>query len=428
VAAVFFGANPNVLYLQCTGMTEILLMATIAASVYHLMRWAGSRQYTQLVAAGCAGLLGTLTRYEAWVYCAAATVVVGYVAWRRPPAPVGSATGERPASQPGSTSLRARYSSMEAHVICFCVLALSGIAFWVIWNAVIFGDPLYFQTGPFAKPSLWYVGTDPNIGHFMIALKTYYYAVVDNAGTPALALGGVGLLVYLTRTRLRPESSPVLTLTIFAPFFVYALYSGQRPLYVNQVEGTLYNVRFGVLMVLAIAVFAGYLSREVMAIPWRSLRAAGLAGAILAGFGCATLVARGGIDTYSEAVFFRAMPVHRAETAAGLWLRAHYTGGTVLMEEFGNELTTYSSRLPLGKVIYEGSFRQWQRALADPFGDGIRWIFMRSIPGGQDDVYAALSGTAKLRGYQLVYSNSGSRIYQLTDLPKGLPVRHGESQ
>jgi hypothetical protein len=84
------------------------------------------------------------------------------------------------------------------------------------------------------------------------------------------------------------------------------------------------------------------------------------------------------------------------------------------MESFGNETATYSSRLPLGNVIYEGSFRQWLPALANPVGNGIRWIFMRDIPGNQDEVYIDLQGTAKLDDYRLVYNRGGERVYKFT--------------
>jgi hypothetical protein len=399
IATVFFGANPNVLYLQSTGMSELLMIATIAASAYYLLRWTQTRRYTQLGAAAIAGLAASLTRYEGWVYCLVATAVVLYVAWMRPAG--------------GKPSLRSRYRSMEAHVIYFTLIALSGIVGWVIWNAVIFGDPLYFQTGPFAKPSLWVSSSDPDIGHFLISAKTYLYAMVDNAGVPALLLAALGVLVYLGRNRLRAESLPVLTLLVFVPFYVYAVYSGQRPLDVMQVQGNLYNVRFGIIMVLPVAVFIGYLSREMASIGQRWLRYAGLAAAVMAGIVCSVLIVRGGIDTYIEAETFQHSPIQKAETAAGFWLRSHYTSGKVLMESFGNETVTYASRLPLGNVIYEGSFRQWQPALAAPLAQHIRWIFMRDIPGSQDEVYTALHGSAQLAGYRLVYARSGELIYEL---------------
>jgi hypothetical protein len=419
VAAVFFGANPNMLYLQSTGMSELLMIATIAASAYYLVRWAQTRRYTELGAAAIAGLAASLTRYEGWVYCLAAAGVVLYVAWMRPP--------------DAKPTLLNRYRSMEAHFIYFTLIALSGIVGWVIWNAVIFGDPLYFQTGPFAKPSLWVSASDPNIGHILTSVKTYLYAMADNAGVPALVLAAAGLLVYLIRNRLRAESLPVLVLLVFAVFYVYALYSGQRPLDVMQIQGDLYNVRFGILMVLPVAILAGYLSRELTALGRRWLRITGFTAAILAGVACSILIARGGIDTYVEARTFQQSTVQQAETDAGLWLRSHYTGGKVLMESFGNETVTYASRLPLGNVIYEGSFRQWQPALAAPLAQHIRWIFMRDLPGSQDQVYTALNGTTQLAAYRLVYSGNGEQVYEIKPVwwasvrgQAGLGIRAGK--
>ena len=71
IAAVAFGANPNVLYLQTTPMTELLLVGCIAASVYYLLRWCQTARYIDLAATGAAGLLASLTRYEGWVMCVA---------------------------------------------------------------------------------------------------------------------------------------------------------------------------------------------------------------------------------------------------------------------------------------------------------------------------------------------------------------------
>ena len=59
---------------------------------------------------------------------------------------------------------------------------MSGIAGWILWNAVIFHDALYFQTGQFTKPSLWVSHADTAIGHLGRSLLTYLYAMIDNAG------------------------------------------------------------------------------------------------------------------------------------------------------------------------------------------------------------------------------------------------------
>jgi putative flippase GtrA len=407
VAAIAFGANPNVLYLQSTPMTELLLIACIAATAYYLLRWCQTGHYMHLAATAAAALLATLTRYEGWVLCVAVAVIVAYVSWRR-------AGGGTPDSADGSRwrRWRAGLRASEANLIFFCCLAMSGIVGWVLWNAVIFSDPLYFQTGQFAKPSLWTSHADKAIGHWGVSVMTYLYAMADNVGYAALALGAVGFIFYLARTRLRIDSIAPLVLTVFLPFFVYALYSGQRPLHVRQITGDLYNVRFALLMTIPIAVFIGFL---VAAIPrsWQAWqRRASQAALVLAVVACSALVARGGVVTLSEAMNFRAAPAQKANAVAAQWLRTHYNGGRVLMESFGNETVAFSSQIPSSQIIYEGSFRQWGADLAHPAGHEIRWIYMRRSPGSQDEVFLRLHSSTELAGYRLVYSDPDRLIYE----------------
>jgi putative flippase GtrA len=414
IAAVAFGANPNVLYLQTTPMTELLLVGCIAASVYYLLRWCQTARYIDLAATGAAGLLASLTRYEGWVMCMALALAVAYVAWRSPAHDfLGPGPSIRPARGLARFRWWSRLQAAEANVIFFATVGMSGIVGWVLWNAVIFHDALYFQTGPFAKPSLWVSHADKAIGHWGIAALTYLYAMIDNAGALALALGAAGLIWYLICTRLRPETIAPLTLLSFIPFYVYALYSGQRPLHVTQLNGSLYNVRFGLLMVLPTAIFIGCLATLLPPRVPGWLRGTSYALLGLAALACAGLVLRGGITTLTEALDFRATSTERANAVAADWLRSHYTGGTVLMESFGNETVTFASRLPLGEVVYEGSFREWGRDLENPAAHGIRWIYMRSTPGNTDEVYQRLHGTAKLDRYHLVYHDPNRLIYEL---------------
>ena len=408
-AAVAFGANPNVLYLQSTPMTELLLIACIAATTYYLMRWCQTGRYMYLAMTAAAALLASLARYEGWVLCAAVMTIVAYVAWRRS----GTAVTEELAATGRSAWRRwwPRLRATEANAIFYGCLAMSGIAGWLLWNTVIFSDPLYFQTGQFAKPSLWVSHADGAIGHWAVAVMTYLYAVIDNAGVAAVVLGTLGFAYYLVRTRLRTESIAPLALLGFFPFFVYALYSGQRPLHVTQISGDLYNVRFGLLMTLPTAIFLGFL---VTVIPRNSrawVRRSASAALVLAAIGCSAAVLHGGVSTLAEPLHFRASAGEQANAIAARWLRSHYDGGKVLMESFGNETVTFSSRIAVGQIIYEGSFRQWQPALADPAAHGIRWIYMRRTPGNQDDVYRRLHDSVMLDRYRLVYQDQARLVY-----------------
>jgi putative flippase GtrA len=396
VAAVFFAANPNVVYMQSTPMTELLLIACIAATVYHLMRWCQTGSYRQLAATSVAALLGTLARYEAWVIDAAVIIVVVWVAWQR----------ERPAG------LRERLRPAEGQLIFYATLAFAGIAGWVLWNAVIFHNPLYFQDGVFAKPSLWVPPSDASVGHWRVAAETYLYAITDNVGWLALGLAATGLGFYLARTRLRAESLAPLVPLVIIPFYVYALYAGQRPLHVMQINGSLYNVRFGLLTVLPVALFLGYLAVVVQERSPRWLRSAGYAALCCAVVAASALIIRGGIGTLAEPEAFQASASQLADNQAAAWLHKHYNGGKVLMESFGNEAVTFESQIPIGSIIYEGSYRQWQPALHDPLAQEIRWIYMRHAPGGTDAVWQALHGSDELSHYSLVYATPDQLIYQ----------------
>jgi len=92
-AALVFAANPNVLYLQATPMTEPLLLATTTAAVALLIRSTldvsperrlqSAYGGVQLGYVGLAFALACLTRYEAWPVTVGALVCAVWARWRR---------------------------------------------------------------------------------------------------------------------------------------------------------------------------------------------------------------------------------------------------------------------------------------------------------------------------------------------------------
>jgi hypothetical protein len=93
------------------------------------------------------------------------------------------------------------------------------------------------------------------------------------------------------------------------------------------------------------------------------------------------------------------------------------------MESFGNETVTFGSQIPLGQIVYEGSFRQWGPDLAGPRSHGIRWIYMRRTPGNTDEVFRRLHGSSQLDGYRLVYRDPARLIYELAPVSAERPGR-----
>jgi hypothetical protein len=286
----------------------------------------------------------------------------------------------------------------------------------VLWNLVIFDDPLNFQNGDYAKPSLWVSDGEPAIGDWGAALRTYLHAMTYDLGVVVLLLAAAGLVLHLVRHRLRAGTLAPYALLVFLPFFVYALEAGQRPLHVPEVGGLdLYNVRFGLVMVLGTSVFSGYLVGRLLrgSLAWRVRYAPVAAMALAAAVVVAAIAAVPGTATEAEAAAFRASDTEQANGRASAWLRRHYDGGLVLMESFGNESVTFGSRIPTERIVYEGSFRMWEPALAHPAGHGIRWVYLRTTPGSEDDVAGALAGTPELENdYVLAYEDADRQIYR----------------
>jgi hypothetical protein len=210
---------------------------------------------------------------------------------------------------------------------------------------------------------------------------------------------------------LRDEALSPLPLLVFLPFFVCALHAGQRPLHVPEVSGDLYNVRFALVMVLPAAVFTAYLVVVVDRPLIRSLPAV----AVLVGCGYLALA---GTATLDEAKAFRAGTAERANARAAAWLRDHYDGGRVLMQSWSNETVGFDSRVPSEQVVYEGSFRQWEHALDDPVGQGIRWVHLRRTPGGEDEVWRRLHNSPLMHDeYKPAYADDHHIFYRRVESP-----------
>lgn len=400
-AAVVFALNANVLYMQSTPMTEVLLFATLLGTVYYLQQWTSENRYTKLVGAAFFAMLATLTRYESWPILAVLALVAVWTAAR-----------ERRVF----TSKRARFGRVCDLMVVFSVLAFAGIVFWLIWNWVLFGSPLEFQSGDYAKPSLWVSVGEPSVGHLFVAAKTFWYATTDTVAWPMLIVAGLGLLLFVVREmigdKLSGRSLVIPSLLIVVPFFVYALYAGQRPLHVMQVGGDLYNVRFGLIMIVPVALLSGYLVG--------SLRSVKVLGSVLLQV-VVVLAAITTVVTLQSGVLTLKEPAHnlesssmRSQETAATFLKNNYDHGLILVQTFGNERLVFSG-VPTNVMVYEGTNHEnrWERSLADPKHMDIRWVVMRCVKGGEDLTCKNLDGTPKLGSYQLVYQESDGSFYKI---------------
>jgi Dolichyl-phosphate-mannose-protein mannosyltransferase len=402
VAAGVFGLNVNMLYMQSTPMTEALLFCMLAAMVYCIQQWASTDRYQYLMAGAVAAVCATLTRYESWPVLACLAIAVMVIAWQR--------THSR-------LTPKIRWTGTQDRFVAFVVVAFAGIAAWVVWNWAIFGNPLDFQDGTYAKPSNWVSSGEPFIGNWVIAAKTYWYAMLDNETGSLLLLAAAGLVCLIAREwrtkKTAARSLPVLSLLVIVPFFIVSLYSGQRPLHVLQISNDLYNVRFGLIMLVPTAILIGYLVGTLQRFRPVMYVAGTLVLALAIGLG-AGLIRSHNVVTYTAAQETLSSTTVLEQDPVVAYLKTHYTGGLVLMESFGNENIAF--QVPSDELVYEGSYHQWLPSLLNPLANHIEWIIARcgSNSPGPDKVCLAV-GKAQLSNYSLVYATADHdyRVYQL---------------
>lgn len=395
--AAVFALNANVLYMQSTPMTEMLLFATLLGAVYSLITWADEQRLGQLIASAVWGSLAILTRYESWPVMVILALIALVIAWRN-----GAKEG---------LSRKTRGLLLQEVAIVHGVMLAVTVAIWLLWNLVLFGDAFSFQDGEYAKPSLWLTTNEPSIGHLWVSVKTFGYAFLENVPWPAAVAAGVGLLAFLVIERLKSRSLPILSLFVAPPFMVWAIYTGTRPLHVAQVYGDLYNVRFGLIMVLPVAILLGYL---VGVVGRFKVVAVTLALAVLLGTGTLTAqaVQKNNVVTLDEPQEDR--PLLQEEIARQF--KSLYDSGDVLMESFGNEVVGFGS-VPSQVHVYEGTNRndRWERSLAKPAEMNIKWIVTRCMPDYMDKVCKQITEHPEvLTGYKRVYQrpDDAYRIYE----------------
>jgi len=331
-------------------------------------------------------LAATITRYEAWPIAAALAASAFFVAWRRP--------------MPNLTALLRRRRAGDRLVV-ISLLSFAGIAGWFAWCQIIFHNAFYFVNGQFAKPP---VGSNPAVGNWWVAIKTYGFAMIDTVGTPILLLSAVGLAVFVARVLTGRQSFtralPVLALLMVIPFYVLTLEQGERPLDVVQLAGQNYNVRYGLTSVLLAAIFIGYLASTLS---WSKLQLTASAAIIGVIFAVNAVTLQQGVG---QLVGIEHATTGTAQAAAAF--KKYYPGGFVLMQSWGNE-ALIKDAVPVNMLVDEGSNGLWKPALRSPIHNDISTIVIaRSGP----DVVRSSVNAGEFSHYQRVWSNSTYAIYE----------------
>jgi 4-amino-4-deoxy-L-arabinose transferase-like glycosyltransferase len=129
LSACLLGLNPNVVYMALTPMSEPSLFFFVTLSGYGFLRWLQSHGERWLVVSALAVMLASLCRYDAWLLVPFVSIVAAYNG-------ISSWTKQRKVA-----ALR----SFAISGICW-----AGIAFWLGWNRIQYGDALEFAHRTFS--------------------------------------------------------------------------------------------------------------------------------------------------------------------------------------------------------------------------------------------------------------------------------------
>ena len=360
LALAFFALNPGLLYFSTTAMTEPLFLAEMvwAALLIALLARrsaAGAIEGLGRLLLGAALVLvcAVFTRYDGWIYAAAAWCVASWIVVRR-------------------RNLRDRLTGIW---LLASVLVVIAPLLWMAYNAKQFHDPLDFLRGPYSARAIEARTSPAGGGHYPEYhrpwVATLYYlkaaelgAVVPYATQLLFLLTLAGTAVLWMRRRTAALAAATL-LWLPLPFYAYAVAYGSVPLFIPVwYPHSWYNTRYGMEMLPAFALFAAAVLEGLAT--WRPRWQQWMvpAAAVLVLLNSVLLLRA------TPLVFQEAIQNSRSriafERALSNWLRVLPPGKTLLMSTSDHIGAVQRAGIPLRDIINEGDYYEWGGALKDP--------------------------------------------------------------
>lgn len=390
--ARFFGVlvfvlNLNILYLQSTSMTELLLLATMTAGSYFLLLWSKNKRLLDLLKSAFWIMVSTAIRYDGWFLLVFAAALIAYIVFRKK-----------------------GYRETEGITILFLTLGSLVIVLWFVWNWAIYNDPLYFIFGPFSahaqQEQIYQAGELYTKGNILLSVKSYIYALLYNSYSIPAILALFGFIGFLFDKKYKKDLK-IASLALVSPFAfnVLALYLGHSVLFVQGVlTDTWFNIRYGIMLMPSIAVFFAYVVDKLKNIKYSLIMIYGLV--IFFAF-------VGGDAVTIDDALVGASGKNVAEVSG--WLQENVTNeeGYVLISVASHDAIIFSSGLPMKRFIHEGTGPYWRLATEKP-EKWARWIVVRTYDMN-DWTWREIVDAPGLEKFELVDHYPFADIYELKD-------------
>jgi hypothetical protein len=385
-ATLIFAANPNLIYLQSTAMGEPLYLAFFIWTIVFFAEFIQAKppavRQKSLTRCGLCLAAACLTRYDGW-FLAAAMCAAAVILWIL-----------RSRRRPLNDSKKKDAPALPVRVVFkFILIAAAAPALWLIYNGVIYRNPLEFENGPYSAKAIerrtQVPGNPahPGEGNLVVSAQFFLKSAEDNLAESQwlqrawILLACLAAIVAagakLREINFRQRCAPLLLFLVPLPFYALSVAYGGVPIFVPQWwPFTHYNLRYGVQLLPLFAV--------AMSLLIYTIAQSGLSRRLRTGFVLGILV----FVFISYASVWRAGPVSLKEAEINMRTRNHFEmqlasllqklppNATLLMYLGDHVGALQRAGFPLRHVINEGNHRVWmqpddsaglwERALADP--------------------------------------------------------------
>jgi hypothetical protein len=385
VAAILYAANPNLIYMQATAMGESLYLAFFIWAVVYFSEFAGEQNAGKagrsLTKCGLCLVAAGFTRYDGWFL--SGTLVCAVL--------VGAVIAARSHLHKARGDDTSKYLPPARPAIAkFVLLAVAAPLLWIAYNAIIYRNPLEFANGPYSAKAIELKTStvNPAKGN-LFAAGSYFLKAAELNVAEANWLGKLWLALALlgsVAAAFGGRGRAALLLWVPLPFYALSIAYGSVPIFVPAWwPFSLYNVRYGLQLLPAFAVFvplgiaflvqSAARMRQVQP-SWRRWKDAAILASVLA------------LTVASYAGIWRADPICYREAAINMrgraaldgqlasWIKSLPPDSTLLMYLSEHVGALEQAGVPLQRVINEGNHRVWkqpvdpeglwERALADP--------------------------------------------------------------
>jgi len=380
LSAIIYAANPNLVYLQTTAMTESLYLALFIWSVVYFSEFVRSIETARLarqaetttkqrspeiassslVKCGLCLAAACLTRYDGWFLAAAICVAALTVALK----------------------VNALDQTLRRSLAKFVLLAAAAPVLWLAYNAIVYRNPLEFANGQYSARAIEKrsaATTHPGSHDLPVAFSYFLKSAELNMAAGglqkfwvAMLLLGIAAVLIFSR-----RSWPLFLLGIPIPFYMLSIAYSGVPLYVpTWWPFSFYNVRYGLQLLPLFSAMAGVIICLLFRFAsTRSLK-------ITVASAAAILIVA------SYASVWRAQPVSfqegwvnsrsriAFETSLASNLQKLPRDSSLLMYLGDHVGALERAEIPLSRTVNEGNHRPWkapidseglwERALANP--------------------------------------------------------------